>query len=62
VKEHQGLFDRILKEANRQIDLAASMPGAEEMALFDRIGGLIRGEDDRFDHRVRHRTYRPHLG
>ena len=25
------------------------MPGAEEMALFDRIGGLIRGEDTRFD-------------
>jgi arsenite-transporting ATPase len=39
----------IQKEASRQIDLAASMPGAEEMALFDRIGGLIRGEDDRFD-------------
>jgi arsenite-transporting ATPase len=51
VKEHiKGLFgDNILKEANRQIDLAASMPGAEEMALFDRIGALIRGEDDRFD-------------
>ena len=28
----------ILKEANRQIDLAASMPGAEEVALFDRMG------------------------
>ena len=51
VKEHiRGLFGHhILKEANKQIDLAASMPGAEEMALFDRIGGLIRGEDDRFD-------------
>ena len=51
VKEHiQGLFGpNILKEANRQIDLAASMPGAEEMALFDRIGGLIRGVDERFD-------------
>ena len=51
VKEHiKGLFGpHILKEANRQIDLAASMPGAEEMALFDRIGALIRGEDDRFD-------------
>jgi arsenite-transporting ATPase len=51
VKEQiRGLFGHhILKEANRQIDLAASMPGAEEMALFDRIGGLIRGEDDRFD-------------
>ena len=51
VKEQiQGLFGHhILKEANKQIDLAASMPGAEEMALFDRIGGLIRGEDERFD-------------
>ena len=39
----------ILKEAHRQIDLAASMPAAEEVALFDRIGTLIRGEDDRFD-------------
>lgn len=39
----------ILKEANRQIDLAASMPGAEEVALFDRMGTLIRGEDQRFD-------------
>ena len=51
VKENiRGLFGHhILKEANRQIDLAASMPGAEEMALFDRIGALTRGEDDRFD-------------
>lgn len=39
----------ILKEANRQIDLAASMPAAAEVALFDRIGALIRDEDDRFD-------------
>ena len=39
----------ILKEANRQIDLAATMPGAEEVALFDRMASLIRGEDDRFD-------------
>jgi len=51
VKEQiRGLFgDHILNEATKQIDLAASMPGAEEMALFDRIGGLIRGEDERFD-------------
>src|ERR671912_2282393 len=51
VKEQiRGLFGHhILKQAARQIDLAASMPGAEEMALFDRIGGLIRGEDERFD-------------
>jgi len=39
----------ILKEAYKQIDLAASMPGAEEVALFDRMGGLIRGEDTRFN-------------
>jgi arsenite/tail-anchored protein-transporting ATPase len=39
----------ILKEANRQIDLASTMPGAEEVALFDRMGALIRGEDERFD-------------
>ena len=25
------------------------MPGAEEVALFDRMGSLIRGEDERFD-------------
>jgi arsenite-transporting ATPase len=51
VKERiKGLFGHnIQKEANKQIDLAASMPGAEEMALFDRIGGLVRGEDDRFE-------------
>jgi len=39
----------ILKEAYKQIDLAASMPGAEEVALFDRMAGLIRGDDTRFD-------------
>lgn len=51
VKEQiRDLFGaHILKEAGRQIDLAASMPGAEEMALFDRIGGLMRGDDPRFD-------------
>lgn len=51
VKENiRQLFGHsILKEANRQIDLAATMPGAEEVALFDRIGALVAGEDDRFD-------------
>jgi arsenite-transporting ATPase len=51
VKTHiaQLFGHAILKEANRQIDLAATMPGAEEVALFDRMGSLIRGEDDRFD-------------
>jgi arsenite-transporting ATPase len=51
VKAHiaQLFGHSILKEANRQIDLAATMPGAEEVALFDRMGSLIRGEDERFD-------------
>jgi arsenite-transporting ATPase len=51
VKDHiRQLFGySILKEANRQIDLAATMPGAEEVALFDRMGALIRGDDQRFD-------------
>jgi len=51
VKERvRALFGHsILKEAYKQIDLAASMPGAEEVALFDRMGQLILGEDPRFD-------------
>jgi arsenite/tail-anchored protein-transporting ATPase len=51
VKSHiaQVFGHEILREANRQIDLAATMPGAEEVALFDRMGALIRGEDERFD-------------
>lgn len=51
VKERiSALFGHnIQKEANRQIDLAASMPGAEEMALFDKIGELVRGGDERYD-------------
>lgn len=51
VKKHiaQLFGHEILKEANRQIDLASTMPGAEEVALFDRMGALIRGEDERFD-------------
>jgi arsenite-transporting ATPase len=51
VKTHiaQLFGQSILKQAYRQIDLAATMPGAEEVALFDRMGVLIRGEDQRFD-------------
>lgn len=51
VKERiTGLFGHsILKEASRQIDLAASMPGAEEMALFDKIGALVRDGDHTYD-------------
>jgi arsenite-transporting ATPase len=51
VKTHiaQLFGHAILKEAHRQIDLAATMPGAQEVALFDRMSTLIRGEDERFD-------------
>jgi arsenite-transporting ATPase len=51
VKERvRALFGTtILAEANRQIDLAASMPAAEEVALFDRMGELVRQDDSRFD-------------
>src|SRR5881628_3954421 len=31
----------VLKEAERQIELVSTMPGVEEVALFDRMGDLI---------------------
>lgn len=51
VKEQvRDLFGgHILREASKQIELAASMPGAEEVALFERIGQIVRGVDPRFD-------------
>jgi arsenite-transporting ATPase len=39
----------ILKEASKQIDLAATMPGVEEVALFDRMSELIVDRDDDYD-------------
>ncbi len=39
----------ILKEAERQIELASTMPGVEEVALFDRIGDVIVSRADSFD-------------
>jgi arsenite-transporting ATPase len=39
----------ILKEASRQIDLAASMPAAEEVALFDRIASIVADRADDTD-------------
>jgi arsenite-transporting ATPase len=39
----------ILKEASKQIDLAATMPGVEEVALFDRMSELIVDRDDEYD-------------
>lgn len=39
----------ILKEAERQIELAATMPGVEEVALFDRIANLMTSAESRYD-------------
>lgn len=39
----------ILKEAERQIELAATMPGVEEVALFDRIAELMTSAESRYD-------------
>jgi arsenite-transporting ATPase len=39
----------VAKEAERQIELASSMPGVEEVALFDRIGDLIIDRFDAYD-------------
>jgi arsenite-transporting ATPase len=39
----------ILKEAERQIELASTMPGVEEVALFDRMGELMVTHMDSYD-------------
>ena len=39
----------ILKEAERQIELAATMPGVEEVALLDRIAELIVNRESAYD-------------
>jgi len=39
----------ILKEAERQIELASTMPGVEEVALFDRMSDLIVDRLDAYD-------------
>ena len=39
----------ILKEAERQIELASTMPGVEEVALFDRMSDLIVGRLEAYD-------------
>jgi len=39
----------ILKEAQRQIELVSTMPGVEEVALFDRIGELMVTRIDAYD-------------
>lgn len=46
----QGLVKtKLVDEVNRQIDLAAASPGAEEAALFDRLISIILEEKDSFD-------------
>ena len=39
----------VLKEAERQIELVSTMPGVEEVALFDRMGDLIVTCVDSYD-------------
>ena len=39
----------ILKEAERQIELVSTMPGVEEVALFDRMSDMIIGRQDHYD-------------
>src|SRR5438132_4638874 len=39
----------VLKEAERQIELVSTMPGVEEVALFDRMGDLIVRCADSYD-------------
>jgi arsenite-transporting ATPase len=39
----------ILKEASKQIEMAATMPGVEEVALFERMSELIVDRDDQYD-------------
>jgi arsenite/tail-anchored protein-transporting ATPase len=45
-----GLFSPgVLKEAARQIELAAAMPGVADVALFDRMADLIVSRADAYD-------------
>jgi arsenite/tail-anchored protein-transporting ATPase len=39
----------MINEVHRQVDMAASAPGAEEAALFDRIVSIILEENEGFD-------------
>jgi len=45
-----GLFSpAVVKQAARQIELTATMPGVADVALFDRMSQLLTGEAPRFD-------------
>lgn len=39
----------VLREAMRQIEMAASMPGVTDVALFDRMSDVIAGRDSPYD-------------
>jgi arsenite/tail-anchored protein-transporting ATPase len=45
-----GVFSpSVMKEAARQIELTASMPGVADVAVFDRMAVLVGAEADRYD-------------
>jgi arsenite/tail-anchored protein-transporting ATPase len=49
-KRMAGLFSpHVIREAARQIELTATMPGVADVAVFDRMSQLMAGEADRFD-------------
>jgi arsenite-transporting ATPase len=54
LEEVKGRIDRlfspaVVRAALRQIELAASMPGVADVALFDRLSGIILERRDAFD-------------
>ena len=51
----------VIRQAHRQIEMAAASPGLSEVALLDRMIDLIVGRTARLrPHRVRHGADRPH--
>ena len=45
-----GLFSAsVMREASRQIELAGSMPGVSDVALFERMAGIVLSRRDAFD-------------
>ena len=45
-----GLFSAaVLREAARQIELTANMPGVSDVALFDRMASLVQSQSEDFD-------------
>lgn len=45
-----GLFSpRVVREASRQLELAGSMPGVTDVALFERMAAIVLDRSDAFD-------------